>query len=65
MLGRPTNLAYGRTRACSVCGLEMFIYFFLSPIISLFFLSLWDGWMDDVILCPFQQNFSYIRTMEG
>ena len=27
--------------------------------------SVWVGWMDDLILRPFQQNLSYIRTMGG
>ena len=51
--GRPTNLDNDRARAycvCSRCELGL-IVFFLSPIISLFFLplSLWmDGWMDDL-----------------
>ena len=45
--GRPTYLDNGRARAycvCSRCELGLFGYFFLSPIISLFFLSL--SWMD-------------------
>ena len=45
--GRPTNLDNARASAycfCSRCKLGLFGYFFLSPIISLFFLpSL--GWM--------------------
>ena len=41
--GRPTNLDKSRARAycaCSRCGLGLFGHFFLSPIISLFFLPL-------------------------
>ena len=40
--------------------------FFLSPIISLFFLPLsgMDGWVT-CGLSPFQQNFSHIRTLGG
>ena len=41
--GRPTYLEYSRARAycsCSRCGWRLFGHFFLSSIISLFFLSL-------------------------
>ena len=41
--GRPTNLDYSRARAycvCSGCGWGLFGHFFLSSIISLFFLPL-------------------------
>ena len=41
--GRPTNLDYSRARAycaCRKCGLRWFGHFFLSSIISLFFLPL-------------------------
>ena len=40
--------------------------FFLSPIISFFFLPLSgkNGWLA-CGLCPFQQNFSDIRTLSG
>ena len=54
--GRPVSLDNGRARAycaCSRCGWGLFV-FFLSPIIFLSLLSLRDGWMDDVILRPFQ-----------
>ena len=47
--GSPTNLDNGRARAycvCSRCELGLFGYFFLAPIISLFFLPLSLGWMD-------------------
>ena len=67
MLGRSTNLDHGRARAycaCSRCGLGLFGYFFLSPIISLFFLPLsgMNGWVT-CGLSTFQQNFSDIRTL--
>ena len=42
VLGRPTNLGYSRARAyyaCSRCGRGLFGHFFLSSIISLFFLG--------------------------
>ena len=50
VLGRPISLDNGRARAycaCSRCGWGQFGYFFLSPIILLFFLPLSgvDGWM--------------------
>ena len=41
--GRPTNLDNSRARAycaCSLCGWELFGLFFLSSIISLFFIPL-------------------------
>ena len=41
--GRPSNLDYSRARAycsCSGCGWGLFGHFFLSSIISLFFLPL-------------------------
>ena len=41
--GRPANLDYSRARAycaCSGCGLGVVWTFFLSPLISLFFLPL-------------------------
>ena len=41
--GRPTNLDYSRARpycACTRCGCGLFGHFFLSSIISLFFLPL-------------------------
>ena len=44
--GRPTNLDYSRARAycaCSGCGWGFVWTFFLSSIISLFFLPLGDG----------------------
>ena len=43
--GRPTNLDHRRARAycaCSGCGWGLFGHFFLSPIISLSFLPLWE-----------------------
>ena len=43
--GRPTNMNYSRARAyCgySRCGWGLFGPFFLSSIISLFFLPLWE-----------------------
>ena len=42
---RPTNLDDSRARAycaCSWCGWGLFGHFFLSSIISLFFLPLWE-----------------------
>ena len=42
---RPTNLDDSRARsycACSLCGWGLFGHFFLSSIISLFFLPLWE-----------------------
>ena len=42
---RPTNLDYSRARAycaCSGCRRGLFGHFFLSSIISLFFVSLWE-----------------------
>ena len=52
-----TVLAVGVSRDCSDI-------FFLSPIISFFFLPLsgMDGWVT-CGLSPFQQNFSDIRTL--
>ena len=61
--GCPISLDNGRGRAyyaCSWCGRGKFGYFFS---VACHFSSL--GWMDALILRPFQQNFSYIRTMGG
>ena len=64
--GCPTNLDNGRARASVfVVGADGgCLDFFLSPIISLFFLPL--SWRDGLgILRPFQQNFIYIRMLSG
>ena len=67
MPGRSTNLDNGRARAycaCRRCGWDCSDIFFLSPIISFFFLPL--SGMDGCVTCrlsPFQQNFSDIRTL--
>ena len=54
-----TVLAVGAGEDCSDI-------FFLSPLVSLFFLPLsgMDGWVT-CGLSPFQQNFSDIRTLCG
>ena len=59
--GRPVSLDNGRARAycaCSRCGWGLFVFFVLFFCrLSFFFyfsLSLWGGWIDDVILRPFQ-----------
>ena len=47
--GRPTSLDDSRARAycaCSRCGWGLFGHFFLSSIISLFFLPLSGRWPD-------------------
>ena len=49
VLGRPTNLDYSRARAyCAYSrfGWGLFGHFFLSSIISIFFLPLSGGWPD-------------------
>ena len=53
--GRLVSLDNGRARAyCAAVGRAVRI-FFLSPIIFLFPPpSLWGGWIDDLILRPFQ-----------
>ena len=47
-------------------GGDFSVIFFLSPIISFFFLPLSgiDGWVT-CGLSPFQQNYSDIRTLSG
>ena len=43
--GRPTNSDNSRARAysaCSRCGWGLFDHFFLSSVISYFFLHLWE-----------------------
>ena len=49
--GRPINLDKSRTRAncaCSRCGWGLFGHFFLSSIISLFFLGPLSGTRPDI-----------------
>ena len=67
--GRPVSLDNGRARAyraCSRCGWGQFGFFF-SVVYHFSFPppSVCGGWMDDLILRPFQKNLSYIRTMGG
>ena len=48
-------LAVGADGGCSfLFFFVVVVVFFLSPIIFLFLLPLWGGWIDDVILRPFQ-----------
>ena len=58
VLGRPVSLDNGRARAyctCSRCGWGQFGYFFsVAYHFSFPPPSVWDGWMDDLILRPFQ-----------
>ena len=55
--GRPVSLDNGRARAycaCSRCEWGLFVFFSVAYHFSFPPPSSWDGWMDDVILRPFQ-----------